>query len=92
MAHNAGVLDLVLVYGPLRAVCGGAPGHGPIHLLLQSASDTGFSWDPVACVWIRPGLPPLDHIASPLQYFKVAILDAWNARVCADLGVRAGFR
>ena len=68
------------------------PGLGPIHLLLPSASGIGFSWDPVACVWIRPGLPPLDHIASPLQYFKVAIIDAWNTEVCGDLGVRAGFR
>ena len=64
MAYNAGVLDLVRIYGLLSAVCGGSPGHGPIHLLLQSASDIGFSWDPVACVWIRSGLPPLDHIAS----------------------------
>ena len=76
MAYNSGVLDLVRVYGLLRAVCGGAPGHGPIHLLLQGASDIGFSWDPVACVWNRPGLPPLDHIASPFQYFRTAVLDA----------------
>ena len=43
MAYNAGVLGLVRIYGLLRAVCGGAPGHGPFHLLLQSASDIGFS-------------------------------------------------
>ena len=92
MAKNAEVLDLVRIYGLLSAVSGGAPGHGPIHLLLQSASDIGFGWDPVACVWNRPGLPPLDHIASPFQYLKTAILDAWNGKVCGDLGERAGFR
>ena len=52
----------------------------------------GFSWDPVECVWSRPALPPLDQVASPFQFFKAVILDAWNTKVCGDLGRRAGFR
>ena len=36
------------MYGLLRAVCTGALGHGPIHVLLHGA-EIAFSWDPVAC-------------------------------------------
>ena len=51
MAYNAGVWDLLRVYGLLRAVCTGAPGHGPIHVLLHGVAESDFSWDPAACVW-----------------------------------------
>ena len=36
----------------------GSPGHGPIHLLIQSA-ELGFFRDSEHAGWIRPGLPPL---------------------------------
>ena len=39
----------------------GAPGHGPIHLLVQAADDLGFFWDSDQAGWIRPGLPPLRY-------------------------------
>ena len=42
MAYDAGILDLVRIYGVLRAVCNVAPGHGPMHLLLESASENWF--------------------------------------------------
>ena len=37
------------------------------------------------------GLPHLCQIASPFQFFKSSILESWNAKVCSDLGQRAGF-
>ena len=35
----------------LRVVAAGAPGHGPVHLLLSSAASLGFSLNPDLCVW-----------------------------------------
>ena len=52
-----------------RVVSAGAPGHGPVHSLLSSASSLGFSWDSDSCVWLRPGLPALCQISSPFQFF-----------------------
>ena len=51
----------------------GSPGHGPIHLLLQSAKEIGFFWDSEQAGWIRPGLPPLRMITGPIQHFRSAI-------------------
>ena len=70
----------------------GSPGHGPIHLLLASAAEIGFRWDPLALAWARPGLPVLSNLAGPVQHFKAAILDAWRNKVSADLCSRKGFR
>ena len=56
MAYNSSVHELAWVYSLLRVVAAGAPGHGPVHLLLSSAASLGFSWDPDLCVWLRPGV------------------------------------
>ena len=56
----------------------GSPGHGPIHLLLQSAEELGFFWDSEQAGWIRPGLPPLRMMAGPIQHFRSAIWQAWQ--------------
>ena len=68
MAYNAGGWDLLRVYGLLRAVCTG--GHGPIHVLLHGVAESGFSWDPVACVWtgVASSLPDCKSF-SVLQVF-----------------------
>ena len=58
MAKNSSVHELARVYGLLRVVAAGAPGHGPVHLLLSSAASLGFSWDS-DFVWRRLGLPGL---------------------------------
>ena len=42
----------------------GAQGHGPIHLLLISASELGFS-------------SSLRMMTGPIQHFHASILDAW---------------
>ena len=56
------------VYRLLDLVSEGSPGHGPIHLLLASASEIGFRWDPLALAWTRPGLTPLGNLAGPVQH------------------------
>ena len=69
----------------------GAPGHGPIHLLIQSADELGFFWDSDQAGWIRPGLPPLRMMAGPVQHFRSAVWHAWQHRVATDLCKRKGF-
>ena len=59
MAYNSSVHELAGVESLLRVVSAGAPGHGPVHLLLSSALSLGFSRDSDLCVWLRPGLPAL---------------------------------
>ena len=41
--------------------------------------------------WSRPGLPLLSNLAGPIRHFKVAVLDAWQNKVAADLCGREGF-
>ena len=62
-----------LAYRPLEAarigrllelVSGGAPGHGPVHLLVESASSLGFQWCLDGFCWDRPGLPQLQVLIS----------------------------
>ena len=79
-------------YRLLGMVCEGCPGHGPIHLLVASAAEIGFRWDPLALAWSRPGLPLLSNLAGPIQHFRAAILDAWRNKAAADLCEREGFR
>ena len=45
-------MSFARVYSLLRVVSSGAPGHGPVHLLLSSAVSLGFSWDSDSCVWL----------------------------------------
>ena len=68
------------------------PGHGPVHLLVVSAAEIGFRWDPLSLAWSRPGLPLLSNLAGPVQHFRAAILDAWQNKAAADLCSREGFR
>ena len=75
-AYSSGVHDLVRIYGLLWVVAAGAPGHGPIYLLLSSAATIGVTWLSDLCIWQRPGLPALCQLSSPLQYFKSSIWDA----------------
>ena len=80
------------VYRMLDLIARGAKGHGPIHLLLDSASQIGFAWDGVEQGWIRESLPPLRMLAGPIQHFRSAVLQAWHFKVTAGLARREGFR
>ena len=42
MAYNSSVHELARIYSLLRVVSAGAPGHGPVHLLLSSVLSLGF--------------------------------------------------
>ena len=46
------------VYRLLGLAASGRPGHGPVHLLLESAGELGFAWDSAEEGWLRPCLPP----------------------------------
>ena len=74
MAKNSGVHDLGRIYGLLRIVSAGAPGHGPFHLLLSSAPTLGYTWSSDLCIWQRPGLRALCQLSSPLQYLNISSL------------------
>ena len=80
------------VYRLLHAAAEGSSGHGPAHLLLESAAEIGFSWCSFVPGWDRPGLPVLSMVAGPVQHFRSAILDAWRHKVSMDLCARKGFR
>ena len=62
LAYNSGVLDTAGIYRLLGEVEAGATGYGSLHLLLSSAGTIGFAWDPVQCVFVKPGLPHLCHL------------------------------
>ena len=80
------------VYRLLDLVAAGRPGHGPVHLLISSASQLGFAWDSNEEGWIRPGLPPLRMLSGPYQHFKSAIFSSWRGRAADILTSRKGFR
>ena len=79
-------------YRLLGLVSEGCCGHGPVHLLVSSAAEVGFRWDPHSLAWHRPGLPLLSNLAGPVQHFRAAIFDAWQNKVATDLCGRRGFR
>ena len=60
----------------LDLISRGAPGHGPVHLLLISAAELGFAWDGDEKGWFRPSLLPLRMMAGPVQHFFSSILEA----------------
>ena len=90
LAYHPG--EVFRVYRLLERSAGGCPGHGPVHLLLQSASTIGFHWDSLELAWSRPGLPLLSNLSGPFQHFRAAILGAWRDAVSAQLCTRKGFR
>ena len=76
----------------LELVSGGAPGHGPVHLLVESASSLGFQWCLGGFCWDRPGLPQLPMVEGPYQHFQDSILGVLRDLNAADLCRRQGFR
>ena len=57
------------IFRMLELISRGAQGHGPVHLLLISASDLGFAWDGAERGWVRVSLPPLRMMTGPVQHF-----------------------
>ena len=58
------------VYRLLHSVAEGCPGHGPAHLLVESAAEIGFQWDSRQLGWERLELPVLSNLAGPIQQFS----------------------
>ena len=69
-----------------------APGHGPAHLLVESAAEIGFVWSPEMVGWVREELPVVSNLASLIQLFKAAVLEGWIGKVSADLCAGRSFR
>ena len=59
------------VHRVLELVGEGCLGHGPVHLLVASASEIGLRWDLVALGWSLPGLPLLSSLAGPVQHLRL---------------------
>ena len=76
----------------MELVSDGAPGHGLVHLLIESASSLGFQWCLGGFCWNRPGLPQLPMVQGPYQHFQDSILGALRDLNAADLCKRKGFR
>ena len=76
----------------LELVANGASGHGPLHLLVDSAAGLGIRWCPEGFCWFRPGLPRLPMVDGPYQHFQAAILDACRDLNSVNLCRRKGFR
>ena len=45
----------------LDSAAEGCPGHGPAHLLVESAAEIGLQWDSRLLGWERLGLPVLSN-------------------------------
>ena len=88
LAYNP--LEVPRLKSLLRLVAVGGPGHGPMHLLVESV--LGITWDTLNFGWTWPGLPMLHQLAGPYQHFKAVIWEAWRAKVSFDLCWRQGFR
>ena len=69
------------VYGLLERAADGCPGHGPAHLLVESAAEIGFVWSPEMVGWAREGLSVLSNLVGPIQHFRAAILEGWRGKV-----------
>ena len=80
------------MYRLLDSVAECCPGHGPAHLLVESAAEIGFQWVSRQLGWERLGLPVLSNLADPIQHFRAAVLEAWRSKVSADLCFGKGFR
>ena len=80
------------VYRHLEHVADGCPGHGPAHLLVESAAEIGCVWSPEMVGWVREGLPVLSNLAGLIQPFWSAVHDGWRSEVSADLCAGKGFR
>ena len=61
--------EVFRVYRLLEHAADGCPGHGPAHLLVESAAEIGFIWSPEMVGWAREGLPVSSNLAGPFSTF-----------------------
>ena len=70
LAYRPG--EVPRIYHIRHYVSAGAPGHGPVHSLVESAIGFRFSLGSEQEGWIRGGLAPLLVMAGPVQHFREA--------------------
>ena len=63
-------LEVPRIYSLLWLVAGGCPGHGLVHVVVESACIVVFSWNPLNSVWNRPGLPCMSFPRWVLPTFQ----------------------
>ena len=76
--------EIPRVYRLLQAAADGSSGHGPAHLLLESAAEIGFFWCSRFLGWDRPGLPVLSMVDG---LFSIFVLLFWMLGVIRSLWV-----
>ena len=57
----------------LDLISRGAQGHGPFHLLLNSAAELGFAWDGEEKGGVRVSVPSLRMMSGPVQEFSILL-------------------
>ena len=57
------------IFRMLDLISRGTQGHGPVHLLLISAAESGFAWEGEEKGWVRVSLSPLRMVSGPIQHF-----------------------
>ena len=62
--------EIPRIYRLLDFAAAGGPGHGPDHLLVESAGELGSAWDSAEEGWLNPGLLPLRMLAGRYQHLK----------------------
>ena len=83
--------EIFRAYALLDAISECGPGHGPIHLLLLSAPQLGWTWDSTLHLWSRPGLICLHVLAGPHQHDIDAVRSTWISQVGRRLCKRRFF-
>ena len=76
------------IFRMLDLIARRAPDQSPVHLLLISAAELGFTWDGDENGWVRPSLPLLRMMAGRIQHFFSSVLDAWRYSVFVKLSER----
>ena len=84
--------DEARIFRLLDYASAGSPGHGPIHLLIQSADELVFFWTLNRLVGFGLVFLHLRMMTGPIQHFRSAIWQAWQHKVATDLCKRKGFR
>ena len=83
--------DEFRIYRQLDLVTAG-PDHGPVHSLVESATEIGFSRSYEPEGWMRAGLPRMRLMTEPTQHFRSAVFEVWHDNVSAEFCNRQGFR
>ena len=71
-------LDSARIGKLLDLVSNVAPGHEPLHLLVDSAASLEFRWCPDGFCLSWPVLPRMPMLEGPYRHFKASILNAWR--------------